>query len=203
MSNNSSLNLRLRDFKDRVGLGTRSNRYEVIMNVPGSINVGSVNGYIQAEVSAASLPASVINPIPVPFRGRTLKLPGDRLYAPWQFMVYDSPKALVGGDSVWGALHKWSDKINNHESNITNYGPDDSSYVADWTIRHYDLNGNTLLKEITLHNCWPSIVGEVALVAGAMDQLVQFNCVVEYEYFTGYSGVNSNPASGNSTASIT
>ena len=50
--------LRLDDFKDRVGLGTRANRYKVIMNLP-------VGGSLEAEVSASSLPASTINPIPV------------------------------------------------------------------------------------------------------------------------------------------
>ena len=169
--------LRLDDFKDRVGLGTRANRYKVIMNLP-------VGGALEAEVSAAALPASTINPIPVGFRGRILKLPGDRMYGPWQFTVYDSPNNNVGGRYSWKALHEWSNRINNHFSNVTEYGPDSSDFVADWTIQHYDLNGSTKLKEITLHNCWPTAVGDVILQQGAMDQLLQFPCTVEYEYFT-------------------
>ena len=174
----ADLNLKLQDFKDRVGLGTRANRYEVVMNLP-------VGGFITAEVSAASLPAAELPAIPVAFRGRILKLPGDRRYSPWSFTVYDSPKSNVGGETCWAALHQWSDKINSHFDNITNFGPDDPEYVADWTINHYDLNGSKILKTMTLHNCWPTMVGPVELAAGAMDNLVQFQCMVEYEYFTG------------------
>ena len=38
--------------------------------------------------------------------------------------------------------------------------------------------------QMILHNCWPTVVGDIQLQSGAMDQLVMFNCNVEYEYFT-------------------
>ena len=75
--------------------------------------------------------------------------------------------------------------LNNHFSNVTEFNPDDRDFVAEWTIQHYDLNGEGPIKEITLHNCWPTAVGDVILQQGAMDQLLQFSCTVEYEYFTG------------------
>lgn len=174
-----ALDLKLQDFKDRVGLGTRANRYDVNMIIPG------FSTSLRAEVSAASLPAAELPAIPVAFRGRILKLPGDRRYSPWNFTVYDSPKAYSSGKTVWRALHEWSDRINQHFSNITQFDPDGSNFVADWTIQHYDLNGQNILKQITLHNCWPTMVGPVELQHGAMDNLVQFQCMVEYEYFTG------------------
>ena len=171
-------NLRLDDFKDRVGLGTRANRYTVNMIIPGT------SESLTAEVAAASLPAAALPSIPVAFRGRILKLPGDRIYGPWQFTLYDSPKNNVSGRTAWKALHDWSNRINNHFSNVTQYDPDDPTFVQDWTISHYELNGEGPLKKMTLHNCWPTLVGDVQLQSGAMDQLVMFNCTVEYEYFT-------------------
>lgn len=179
--------LTLADFKNRVGVGTRANRYSVSMGIPTN------NHTLQAEVSAASLPGAELPAIPVPFRGRILKIPGDRPYSTWTFTVYDQPApattegSLDTGTTAWDALHAWSNAINNHEDNTTNWSPDATEggggYVADWTIHHYDLNGNEI-KQVKLHNCWPTLVGPIDLAAGVMDSLVQFSCSVEYEYFT-------------------
>ena len=171
-------NLNLDDFKSRVGMGTRPNRYSVSMGIPGS------SYQLQAEVSALTFPDSNVPPIGIPFRGRILKLPGDRRYSTWGFTVYDTDPSTSdgGGSGVWRELHEWSERINTHVKNITPFNYDNDT--ANWSITHYSLNGNSALKKITLHNCWPTNVGPFELAYGAMDSLSQFSCQVEYEYFT-------------------
>ena len=171
-----SLDLKLSDFKNRVGMGTRPNRYVVTMNIPNSSYV------MEAEVSALSLPDSNVPAIGIPFRGRILKLPGDRRYATWGFTVYDTDPNTSDAGNVWKELHNWSERINTHFENETPFEYENDT--VDWTIKHYNLNGNSVLKEITLHNCWPSNVGSFDLAYGAMDALSQFSCQIEYEYFT-------------------
>jgi len=163
-------NLNLSDFKNTVGRGTRPNRYTVDMSIP-------TNGrLLTAEVSALALPDSNLPSIQIPFRGRILKLPGDRRYSAWTFTVYDT------NDGLWNDLHSWSNEINNHETNETPY--EFSKHNVNWTINHYNLNGDTVLKKVMLHNCWPTIISPFELQYGAMDQLSQFSCTVEYEFFT-------------------
>ena len=58
------MDLSLTDFKTRVGLGTRPNRYEVSLEIPGSSYT------MRAEVSALSLPDATVSPIGVLFRDR-------------------------------------------------------------------------------------------------------------------------------------
>lgn len=178
----AELNLRLADFKARVGLGTRPNRYSVSLGIPG------VHDPMEVEVSALSLPESSLTPIRVPFRGRVLKVPGDRIYAPWSFTVYDTANTNRTID-VWEALHGWSDNINTHEENKTFWGPDSLTSVQNWTITHWDLSGDTPLKQITLWHCWPVAVGAIELAAGVMDTMTQFTSTVEYEYFTVNYGI--------------
>lgn len=161
--------LTLNAFKDAVGRGTRPNRYTLSLTIPG-------HGSFGAEVSATNLPEASLPAIPIPFRGRVLKLPGDRRYSPWTFTVYDTE----GGD-LWQRLHSWSNDINNHITNETDYSF--SEHNATWTLNHYDLNGGSPIKEMKLYGCWPSLVGPFELQAGAMDTLSQFQCTVEYEYF--------------------
>tara|TARA_B100001094_G_scaffold312644_1_gene349512 strand:+ start:626 stop:1141 length:516 start_codon:yes stop_codon:yes gene_type:complete len=167
-----ALNLNLSDFKEAVGMGTRPNRYEVTMKIPNS------SYEMKAEVSALSLPDSNVPPIGVPFRGRVLKLPGDRRYATWGFTVYDT----IQKGNIWKELHDWSERINEHFTNKTPFVYEEDT--QNWSIAHYDLNGQSKIKEIILHNCWPSNVGSFDLAYGAMDTLAQFTCQVEYEYFT-------------------
>lgn len=178
MTTSSGLSINLEDFKRRIGLGTRANRFELSGIIPGQSQV-------TAEASALSLPATEISPIPVPFRGRILKIPGDRKYPAWGITVFDTTKKDFGGSYMWTAFHNWSNSINNHITNGTFWSPySTDGFVSNWTIKHYDLNGGTLLKEIVLHNCWPSSVGEIVLASGEMDTLVQFPCELQYEYFT-------------------
>lgn len=172
------VDITLKDFKARVGLGTRSNRFVLTGNIPGSSKA------VTAEATALNLPSADITPIPVPFRGRILKVPGDRKYPSWSVIMYDTTKNDFGGKRLWNRFHEWSNTINNHITNVTEWGAEDSKYVQDWTVEHYDLNGQTKLKTIVLKNCWPSSVGEMQLASGEMDTLATFGCILEYEYFT-------------------
>ena len=164
-------NLTLGDFKNAVGMGTRPNRYLVNMPIPNS------NYTMDIQVSSLSIPGAQLGTIYVPFRGRTLKLPGDRRFNPWSFTVYDTT------DGLWNTLHNWSNNINNYRSNETKYTSEDGVYNSNWTIAHYDLNGDKLLKKVRLYNCWLSNVSPFELAYGSIDQMSQFSCTVEYEFF--------------------
>ena len=175
--------LTLDTFKQNIGLGTRPNRFDVSMAIPQAAS-GSQT-VMTTEVAALTLPASVITPIFVPFRGRTLKVPGDRQYGSWSFTVID-PQPDVG-EALWKELHDWSGRINDHITNVTNWSPDagdGEKTTVDWVIHHHDLNGEKPpIKVMNLRNCWPTTIGEFALNHSAMDQLATFSVTVEYEYF--------------------
>lgn len=168
------MDLSLKKFKDTVGRGTRPNRYEVSMPIP-------YNGTLTYEVSALSLPAASLGTIAIPFRGRVLKLPGDRRFGSWSFTVYDTES------KIWNALDDWSNRINDYDNNRTNYTID-GDLNENWTVRHYDLNGDDLLKKVTLYNCWISNISPFELAYGSIDTMSQFSCTVEYEYFNLENG---------------
>jgi hypothetical protein len=79
----------LDNFKGRLaGGGVRPNLFEVEIPfpqaaLPSGVNESQINDKVRFLVKAASLPASTITPIPVPFRGRTLQIAGDRTFEPW------------------------------------------------------------------------------------------------------------------------
>ena len=111
------------DFKSKlVGGGARPNLYKVTMNYPS---------YAQGDVEltsfmckAAQLPASIINPLEVNFRGRKLQVAGDRIFEPWTITVINDT-----GFEVRDAMERWMNGINSNNANTGLANPTD--YQAD------------------------------------------------------------------------
>ena len=161
--------------------GNRAHRYEVSMNWPTAIGISSESDLNRFFVRAVSLPPSQLNPIRIPYRGRILKWPGDRVYFPWTIRILDQN----GGDgnnaneSIWNNFNAWSNVMNNHVTNISS--DNFSDFVTDWVVKQVDEHGNTI-KEVTLMDCWPTVVGPISMDANAIDTLVEFTVTVEYQW---------------------
>ena len=80
-------------FKGRmVGGGARPNLFECEMYfpddaVPTTTSKDDLSDKVRFLVKAAQLPASTVTNIDVPFRGRFLKIAGNRTYANWTITV--------------------------------------------------------------------------------------------------------------------
>ena len=83
-------------FKSKlIGGGARPNLFEVDVTFPAAVNLGvqgDGTGQFDSEnfrflCKTAALPGSNVTPIEVPFRGRTLKVAGDRTIEPWSVTV--------------------------------------------------------------------------------------------------------------------
>jgi len=84
-------------FKSKlIGGGARPNLFEVDVTFPAAVNLGiqgdGGSGSFDSEnfrflCKTAALPGSNVTPIEVPFRGRTLKVAGDRTIQPWSVTI--------------------------------------------------------------------------------------------------------------------
>ena len=75
-----------------IGGGARSNLFECELYfpedaVPSDTSRDDVSDQARFLVKAASLPESTISNINIPYRGRELKVAGDRTFAPWSITV--------------------------------------------------------------------------------------------------------------------
>ena len=82
----------IKDFKSKlIGGGARPNLFEVELAFPdGEGSPVAVNEVVENArflVKAAALPSSTIAPIEIPFRGRILKIAGDRTFETWTITV--------------------------------------------------------------------------------------------------------------------
>ena len=87
------MTLRIDDFKAAlIGGGARPNYFRVIPSFPGGITDTDTTGLGLSQlgsflIKGAQLPPSTIGEIPVPFRGRQLKVAGDRIFEDWTITI--------------------------------------------------------------------------------------------------------------------
>ena len=146
-------------------------------------------------VKAAQLPASTLGLIEVPYRGRKIKVPGDRTFAEWTITVLSD-----GHFDLRDKFEAWSSGINQHESNVPNEEsqPMQGENYMDWQVFQLDRKGNKI-KGYNFIGCWPSEVSAIDVNHETTDSLTEFTVTLQYTYWTsnttdgqGLGGVVSN-----------
>lgn len=172
-----AVNSSISSFRDNFFGGTRPNRFLV----QGSINDADIgdHGFL---IKATSLPASTVGVIPVPYRGRILKIPGDRLFAEWAITVIDDADE---GRDLRSEFVAWSNKINTHVGNATE-DPNVSETLSmkSWTVQMLSQSDDAPIRTIVLHNVWPIEIAAVDLTYDTADTIVEFGVNLAYDYWT-------------------
>ena len=140
------------DFKSKLrGGGARPNLFKVTINYPGFANGDAELTSFLCE--AASLPGSTFGIIPVAFRGRILKMAGDRTFAEWNTTIINDTDF-----SVRDAIERWMNGINAHSA-------------------------NTGLTSPIAYEAYPQDLSEITLSYGDNDNIERFNCIWAYQYY--------------------
>jgi hypothetical protein len=162
------------DFKSKLrGGGARPNLFKATINFPA---------YAQGDVeitsflcSAAQLPGSAMGVIPVFFRGRQIKLAGDRTFDTW------SPTIINDTDfAVRNSMERWMNGMNNHRQNtgLTNV----NDYSADLIVEQLDKDGSTL-KTYNFRGCFPTAVSPIDLAYTSQDEIETFTVEFQVQYW--------------------
>lgn len=148
---------KITDFKSKLtGGGARSNLFEVVLSFP-DIAAADINVLDKARflVKGANLPASNVAPLDVPFRGRTLKVAGDRSFESWTVTVINDTDF-----SIRSAMENWMNKINRVSDNTGETNP--ASYTADAFVYQLDRDGSTL-RAYHFYDIFPTSIGAIPL----------------------------------------
>ncbi len=166
--------LNIDDFKAKLkGGGARPNLFKATINFPA---------YAQGDVEltsfmckAAVLPASTMAVIDVPFRGRQLKIAGDRTFETW------SPTILNDTDfNVRNAMERWMNGINAHSANTGLVAPAD--YSADLVVEQLDRD-ETVLKRYNFRGCFPTNISAIDLAYETNDAIEEFTVDFQVQYW--------------------
>lgn len=162
------------EFKARLqGGGARPNLFEAVINFPeyagGNVDLTSF------MCKAAALPASITGVIEVPFRGRVLKVGGDRTFDPWTITVINDTDF-----NVRNAMESWMNGINAHKSNTGRVNP--VEYQADLKVNQLNKDGS-IIKSYDFRGCFPSNVSEIEVSWDTNDTIEEFTVEMQVQYW--------------------
>ena len=177
------------------GGGARPNLFEVeLTTLPAGIDWDSTSFSYMCK--AASLPASNVANIDIPFRGRIFKVAGDRTIDPWTVTVINDEQFKLRN-----AFEQWADLIAKLENNMGATNPE--AYMV--SAKVYQLGrgatpdsmtnageANSVLKEYEFYNIWPSTVAAIDLSYDSTDTIEEFTVdfQVQSYRFNGAGGPN-------------
>ena len=178
-----------------IGGGARPNLFEVeLTTLPAGISWDADSFRYMAK--AATLPASNIANIDVPFRGRISKIAGDRTIDPWTVTIINDE-----GFKLRNAFEEWADLIAKLDNNLGATDPE--AYMV--SAKVYQLGrgstpnsksnsgtANSVLKEYEFFNIWPSTVAAIDLSYDSTDTIEEFTVdfQVQSYKFNGAGGSN-------------
>ena len=123
----------------------------------------------------AQLPASVTNVIDVPFRGRQLKVAGDRTFEPWTVTIINDTDF-----NVRDSMERWLNGINNHKANAGLTNPVD--YQADLIVEQLDRDG-TEIKTYNFRGAFPVNISNIELSYETVDTIEEFTVEFQIQYW--------------------
>jgi hypothetical protein len=162
------------DFKSKLrGGGARPNLFKATINYPGYAAGDTELTSFLCE--AAQLPGSSFGLINVPFRGRIMKMAGDRTFDEWTVTIINDTDFQIRN-----AMERWMNGINAHSANTGLSSP--ILYEADLFIEQLDRDG-TPLKKYTFRGAFPQVISPIDVSYAAVDEIERFQVTFQYQYF--------------------
>ena len=176
---------KISDFKSKLtGGGARPNLFEVELAFPTAVAIE--NDVLQKSrflVKAAALPASTVTPVEVPFRGRILKIAGDRTFETWTITVLNDVDFVIRS-----AFEKWMNIINSMEDATGVQNPDD--YQKDAMVHQLDRDGG-ILRSYKFWDIFPTNISTIDLSYETTDTLEEFTVEMQVQWWEAYKGTST------------
>ena len=205
MSNQFS-SLPITDFRNRIGDLARPNLFHIEMGFPeiasenpfiggepGSVadveqalaGSGDTQGQSNAVTAgittvlakAANIPASTVGVIDVPYRGRVLKIAGDRTFEPWTVTILND-----AGFALRSKFEAWSTNIQALQQNLQNTSSP-GEYCADAIVRQFNRQG-AVAKSYKFHQIWPSNISAIDLAWDSNDTPEEYTVEFQVQYLS-------------------
>tara|TARA_B100000161_G_scaffold24302_1_gene14357 strand:- start:208 stop:864 length:657 start_codon:yes stop_codon:yes gene_type:complete len=184
-------------FKSKlVGGGARPNLFEVELQWPSFLTSAiddDTQEMARFMVKAANLPASNITPIDVPFRGRNLKIAGDRTFDVWTITIINDTDFKLRN-----AFEIWMNGMNKHQdatgvTTPTDYQRDAYVYQlgrsASDSSADFGATGGTIpvLKAYKFHGVFPTNVSAIELSYDQPDTIEEFTVDLQVQWWDAFN----------------
>ena len=168
--------------------GARPSLFEFQITAAPS-TVDSSLSSVSLYCNVTEIPPLTLTPIERQYFGRTVKIPGDLVFADLTTTIINTEKFNVRNE-----LEKWMEVIN---GTISNTGEADVNFgTGTAKLIHYQKDGTaTMTYEFV--DCWPTAISEIALSYDTASDIEQFDVTWAYNYYTMSGGtVTTNSTQG-------
>ena len=178
------------DFQTKVKGGVRPNLFQVYHQFPDKAKPTDekLESYL---CKSAALPASTVGTVELPFRGRVLKVPGDRTFESWTATFY-----MDDAFELRGAYERWIDLTNRVDVNMADVPI--GEVLQEIKILQLDKfgasnnDGLRTIREYKLVQAFPVSVSQVSVAYDNNDSYEEFDVEFAYQYFTTSVGTDKN-----------
>tara|TARA_B100001029_G_scaffold178388_1_gene185045 strand:+ start:3925 stop:4533 length:609 start_codon:yes stop_codon:yes gene_type:complete len=194
--------LGLLTFQQAIRGGVRPNLFQIQHTWPSTNLVepkldGMNDDPVMYMCKSAALPATNVGTVELPFRGRVVKVPGDRTYETWTATFYNDDAFKLRA-----AYEKWIALTNGVDANVAEV--DISDVFQNIIVSQLDkfaggANQLETIRSYELVGAWPVSVGQIAVAYDNNDSYEEFDVEFAYQYHITKDG-DSNNLVGVSTA---
>ena len=162
---------------------------EVAENTSGGsqLNASEASAFGTFLVKAANIPSSVVGVVEVPYRGRQLKLAGDRQFEPWTITVLNDQSFKFRS-----FFESWSTNIQALQQNFQNANTM-AEYQAMAKVRQMDRKGK-IIRTYKFEGIWPSNISSIGLDWATTDTPEEYTVEFQVQYWTYDNDVNTGNA---------
>ena len=202
------------NFLSVIGQGVKPNMFNVNIEFPTALSAAiditgddivasalgaggtADNGSVELTsilCKSAALPGSNLGVIEVPFRGRTVKIAGDRTFHTWTATFFNDKNFKIRA-----LFEAWANLINTHEGNTSElFLPNQAEgYMANLYVSQLEKDqkdGGSSLRTYKLHHCFPTNVSAIDLAYDSNDQIEEFSVEWQYSFFTAAKSMDGSP----------
>ena len=176
-------------FQQKIKGAVRPNLFQVNHDFPsaGGLNVNKELATFLCK--SAALPASTVGTVELPFRGRVIKVPGDRTFESWTATFY-----MDDAFQLRGAYEKWIELTNTVDANTASVPME--SVLQDIDVTQMDKFGGSAekfkdIRQYKLVKGFPVSVSQVSLAYDNNDSYEEFDVEFAYQYFETSIGQNT------------
>jgi len=182
-------------FLQNIGQGVKPNMFVVDVKFPNTLDKTSEQDLVNVMCKSAALPGSNLGVIEVPFRGRTVKIAGDRTFDTWTATFFNDKDFKLRS-----FFEQWANSINTHDDNTAPlFTPNKSDgYMGELIVKQLEKdtsNEGAILRQYTLVHCFPTNVSPIDLAYDSNDQIEEFTVEWQYSYFTATGGTREGASS--------
>lgn len=171
-------------FKSNFAGGARPNLFKCMVDFPNNAGNSLTTQRASFMIKAASIPASTINKIDVPYRGRNLKVAGERTFEDnWTVTVYNDTTF-----DLRNAFEKWMNQINSHTRNFALDAAAGTplNYMRPMEVIQLDKSGRAEdigIARYQFVDAFPVNIGAIEL-SYENDEVETFEVEFAYQYWT-------------------